>query len=140
MSDPMCFEHIISEPSLGWHIPFALASNLLTLANPTTMQSFTSQSDIWQPSYNAGIKVAYLIVMNCRVQVSEYYTILFLLLQINKYVFRLPMNVSKPIQINLPISHAGAFAYWVKYDNETSDHHITGRQDYFNIGPLLCIN
>ncbi|KAI0305846.1 glycoside hydrolase family 13 protein [Multifurca ochricompacta] len=38
----------------------------------------------------------------------------------------LPTNVSKPIQIDLPISHAGAFAYWVE-------------QGYINIDPLLQI-
>ncbi|KAI9459032.1 glycoside hydrolase family 13 protein [Russula earlei] len=43
----------------------------------------------------------------------------------NEFVERkLPTNVSRPIQIDLPISHAGAFAYWVE-------------QGYFNIDPLL---
>ena len=57
----------------------------------------------------------------------------------NKLVHRLPTNVSRPIQIDLPISHAGAFAYWVEYDDETSGQRITGRQGYFNIDPLLRI-
>jgi len=58
----------------------------------------------------------------------------------NKRVRRLPTNVSRPIQIDLPISHAGAFAYWVEYDNdETPGQRITGRQGYFNIDPLLRI-
>ncbi|TFY77346.1 hypothetical protein EWM64_g6668 [Hericium alpestre] len=30
---------------------------------------------------------------------------------------RLPTDFSKPIQIDLPISHAGAFAYWIEYDD-----------------------
>ncbi|KAI9440605.1 glycoside hydrolase family 13 protein [Lactarius indigo] len=52
---------------------------------------------------------------------------------------KLPTNVSKPIQIDLPISHAGAFAYWVEYDDVTPGNRITGRQGYFNIDPLLRI-
>jgi len=57
----------------------------------------------------------------------------------NKRVHRLPTNLSRPIHIDLPISHAGAFAYWVEYDNETPGQRITGRQGYFNIDPLLRI-
>jgi glycogen debranching enzyme len=64
---------------------------------------------------------------------------LLFLLQINKCVHRLPTNVSRPIQIDLPISHAGAFAYWVEYDDETPGHRTTGRQGYFNIDPLLRV-
>jgi glycogen debranching enzyme len=56
-----------------------------------------------------------------------------------KRVYRLPTNVSKPIQIDLPISHAGAFAYWVEYDDVTPGNRITGREGYFNIDPLLRI-
>jgi glycogen debranching enzyme len=52
---------------------------------------------------------------------------------------KLPTNVSKPIQIDLPISHAGAFAYWVEYDDVTPGNRITGREGYFNIDPLLRI-
>ncbi len=52
---------------------------------------------------------------------------------------RLPTNVSKPIHIDLPISHAGAFAYWVEYDDDAPGGRITGRQGYFNIDPLLRI-
>jgi len=54
-------------------------------------------------------------------------------------VHRLPTNLSRPIHIDLPISHAGAFAYWVEYDDETPGQRITGRQGYFNIDPLLRI-
>lgn len=58
----------------------------------------------------------------------------------NKFAERkLPTNVSKPIQIDLPISHAGAFAYWVEYDDVTPGDRITGREGYFNIDPLLRI-
>ncbi|KAI9458217.1 glycoside hydrolase family 13 protein [Lactarius psammicola] len=58
----------------------------------------------------------------------------------NKFAERkLPTNVSKPIQIDLPISHAGAFAYWVEYDDVTPGNRITGREGYFNIDPLLRI-
>jgi glycogen debranching enzyme len=51
---------------------------------------------------------------------------------------RLPNNFSKPIHINLPISHAGAFVYWVEYDGPTSER-IVGRQGYFNIDPILRV-
>jgi glycogen debranching enzyme len=56
-----------------------------------------------------------------------------------KRVYRLPTDVSSPIRIDLPISHAGAFAYWVEYDDETTGHRTIGRQGYFNIGPLLRV-
>ena len=56
-----------------------------------------------------------------------------------KRVHRLPTNVSKPIHIDLPISHAGAFAYWVEYDDVTPGKRITGRDGYFNIDPFLRI-
>ncbi|KAH8116274.1 glycoside hydrolase family 13 protein [Phellopilus nigrolimitatus] len=52
---------------------------------------------------------------------------------------KLPTNVSKPIQIDLPISHAGAFAYWVEYDSDTKDGRTKGREGYFNIDPALRI-
>ncbi|KAI5124195.1 hypothetical protein M0805_005046 [Coniferiporia weirii] len=48
----------------------------------------------------------------------------------------LPTNVSKPIQIDLPISHAGAFAYWVENDSEGGER-VKGREGYFNIDPAL---
>ncbi|KAI0033651.1 glycoside hydrolase family 13 protein [Vararia minispora EC-137] len=48
----------------------------------------------------------------------------------------LPTNLSKPIAIDLPISHAGAFAYWVEYEGD-GGRRITGRQGYFNIDPIL---
>ncbi|KAI0923791.1 hypothetical protein AcV5_009241 [Taiwanofungus camphoratus] len=50
---------------------------------------------------------------------------------------KLPINFSKPIQIDLPISHAGAFAYWVEYDGEEPGSRIKGREGYFNIDPIL---
>lgn len=50
--------------------------------------------------------------------------------------------MSKPIKIDLPISHAGAFLYWVEYDstNETGEtKRIKGREGYFNIDPILRV-
>lgn len=50
--------------------------------------------------------------------------------------------MSKPIKIDLPISHAGAFVYWVEYDSthETGEaKRIRGREGYFNIDPILQI-
>ncbi|KAI0078663.1 glycoside hydrolase family 13 protein [Panus rudis PR-1116 ss-1] len=50
---------------------------------------------------------------------------------------KLPTDFSKPIHINLPISHAGAFTYWVEYDGDEPGTRIKGREGYFNIDPLL---
>ncbi|CCM02450.1 uncharacterized protein FIBRA_04549 [Fibroporia radiculosa] len=49
----------------------------------------------------------------------------------------LPTDFSKPIRIDLPISHAGAFAYWVEFDGEEPGARIKGREGYFNIDPIL---
>ncbi|KAH7914817.1 glycoside hydrolase family 13 protein [Hygrophoropsis aurantiaca] len=51
--------------------------------------------------------------------------------------FRLPTDFSRPIQVDLPISHAGAFVYWVEYDDEASENRIKGREGVFNIDPIL---
>lgn len=50
---------------------------------------------------------------------------------------RLPTNFSQPISVNLPISHAGAFTYWVEYDGEEPGTRVKGREGYFNIDPIL---
>jgi glycogen debranching enzyme len=50
---------------------------------------------------------------------------------------RLPTNFSKPIQVDLPISHAGAFVYWVEYDGDVQGERVKGREGYFNIDPIL---
>lgn len=50
---------------------------------------------------------------------------------------RLPTNFSKPISVDLPISHAGAFCYWVEYDGEEPGSRVKGREGYFNIDPVL---
>jgi glycogen debranching enzyme len=50
---------------------------------------------------------------------------------------RLPTNLSKSIRVDLPISHAGAFVYWVEYDGEAAGERIKGREGYFNIDPIL---
>lgn len=52
---------------------------------------------------------------------------------------RLPTDYSKPIHIDLPISHAGAFVYWIEYDGDNSGDRIKGRHGYFNIDPILKI-
>ncbi|KAJ7245146.1 glycoside hydrolase family 13 protein [Mycena haematopus] len=49
----------------------------------------------------------------------------------------LPTDFSKPIQVDLPISHAGAFVFWVEYDGDTPGERIKGREGYFNIDPIL---
>ncbi|KAI0792141.1 glycoside hydrolase family 13 protein [Abortiporus biennis] len=50
---------------------------------------------------------------------------------------KLPTDFSKPIQVDLPISHAGAFVYWVEYDGDAPGTRIKGREGYFNIDPIL---
>jgi glycogen debranching enzyme len=52
---------------------------------------------------------------------------------------RLPTDVSKPIQVDLPISHAGAFVYWVEYDGVVDGERVKGREGYFNIDPALSV-
>jgi glycogen debranching enzyme len=49
----------------------------------------------------------------------------------------LPTDFSKPINVDLPISHAGAFVYWVEYDGARPGERVKGREGYFNIDPIL---
>ncbi|KAJ6518635.1 glycoside hydrolase family 13 protein [Mycena sanguinolenta] len=49
----------------------------------------------------------------------------------------LPTDFSKPIRVDLPISHAGAFVFWVEYDGKTPGERVKGREGYFNIDPVL---
>ncbi|KIJ55238.1 glycoside hydrolase family 133 protein [Sphaerobolus stellatus SS14] len=51
---------------------------------------------------------------------------------------KLPTDFSKSIHINLPISHAGAFVYWIEYDGAAGGR-VIGREGYFNIDPVLRI-
>ncbi|KAH7097576.1 glycoside hydrolase family 13 protein [Auriculariales sp. MPI-PUGE-AT-0066] len=55
----------------------------------------------------------------------------------------LPTTFSKAITIDLPISHAGAFAYWVEYDEEpvgdAPPNRVKGREGYFNVDPALAV-
>ena len=53
-------------------------------------------------------------------------------------VVSLPQDFSKPVQVDLPISHAGAFVYWVEYDGDNGER-LKGRSGYFNIDPILKI-
>ncbi|KAJ6581356.1 glycoside hydrolase family 13 protein [Mycena capillaripes] len=52
---------------------------------------------------------------------------------------KLPTDFSKPIQVDLPISHAGAFVFWVEYDGDAPGERVKGREGYFNIDPILRI-
>lgn len=52
---------------------------------------------------------------------------------------RLPIDLSKPIKVDLPISCAGAFVYWVEFDGEIPDTRVKGREGYFNVDPLLLV-
>ena len=52
---------------------------------------------------------------------------------------RLPIDFSKPIKVDLPISCAGAFVYWVEFDGEVPDTRTKGREGYFNVDPILLI-
>ncbi|KAF5336183.1 hypothetical protein D9611_006214 [Ephemerocybe angulata] len=48
----------------------------------------------------------------------------------------LPQDFSKPIQIDLPIAQAGAYKYWIEYE-EGSGVRTKGHTGYFNIDPVL---
>lgn len=52
---------------------------------------------------------------------------------------RLPTDFSKPIHVDLPISHAGAFVFWLEYDGQNAGERIKGREGYFNVDPALRI-
>lgn len=53
----------------------------------------------------------------------------------------MPVDLSKPIHVDLPISQAGAFLYWVEYDSPTEGDstRVKGREGYFNIDPILRV-
>ncbi|KIK99350.1 glycoside hydrolase family 13 protein [Paxillus rubicundulus Ve08.2h10] len=58
----------------------------------------------------------------------------------DKYAERmLPTDFTKAIQVDLPISHAGAFVYWVEYDGDAPGERVKGREGYFNIDPILRV-
>ncbi|KAJ7623337.1 glycoside hydrolase family 13 protein [Roridomyces roridus] len=50
---------------------------------------------------------------------------------------KLPTDFSKPLQVDLPISHAGAFVFWIEYDGDAPGERVKGREGYFNIDPIL---
>lgn len=49
---------------------------------------------------------------------------------------RLPTDFSKPIKVDLPISQAGAFVYWLEYEGPDGNR-IKAREGYFNVDPIL---
>lgn len=55
----------------------------------------------------------------------------------------MPTDLSKSIKVDLPISHAGAFVYWVEYDSSLAPgakpERVRGREGYFNIDPILRV-
>ena len=53
--------------------------------------------------------------------------------------FRLSTDLSKPIYVDLPITFAGAFVYWVEYDGDVPGERITGREGYFSIEPIIRV-
>ncbi|KIY52794.1 glycoside hydrolase family 13 protein [Fistulina hepatica ATCC 64428] len=50
---------------------------------------------------------------------------------------KLPTDISKPIHVDLPISHAGAFVFWVEYDGTAPGERVKGPEGYFNVDPAL---
>jgi len=52
------------------------------------------------------------------------------------FIYRLPQDFSKPIQIDLPIAQAGAYKYWVEYESHEGKR-VKGHTGYFNIDPAL---
>jgi glycogen debranching enzyme len=53
-------------------------------------------------------------------------------------VNRLPQNFSEPIRVDLQISQAGAFEYWIEHDGPQNER-IRGKSGYFNVDPILKI-
>ena len=51
----------------------------------------------------------------------------------------LPADFSKSIKVDLPISCAGAFVYWVEFDGEVPETRVKGREGYFNVDPILLV-
>ncbi|KDR65730.1 hypothetical protein GALMADRAFT_81520 [Galerina marginata CBS 339.88] len=49
---------------------------------------------------------------------------------------KLPQAFSKPVHVDLPIYHAGAFIYWLEYDGKNGER-VKGRPGYFNVDPVL---
>ncbi|KAL4066019.1 glycoside hydrolase family 13 protein [Scleroderma citrinum] len=59
----------------------------------------------------------------------------------NRFAQRLlPTDFSKSIHIDLPISHVGAFVYWVEYDGDTPGEQTKGREGYFSVDPILRVH
>ncbi|EIW71077.1 hypothetical protein TREMEDRAFT_37541 [Tremella mesenterica DSM 1558] len=53
---------------------------------------------------------------------------------------KLPSDVSKPIQVDLPISAPGAFCYYIEHDGPTpSSPRVQGRKGYFNVDPIITL-
>ncbi|WVQ80205.1 glycogen debranching enzyme [Cryptococcus sp. DSM 104549] len=53
---------------------------------------------------------------------------------------KLPLDLTKPIQIDLPISAPGAFCYYIEYDAPNpSAPRIIGRKGYFNVDPIITL-
>ncbi|ODO11295.1 glycogen debranching enzyme [Cryptococcus amylolentus CBS 6273] len=49
----------------------------------------------------------------------------------------LPSDLSKPIEIDLPIAAPGAFCYFIEYDSPSGKGRIQGRRGYFNVDPII---
>jgi glycogen debranching enzyme len=47
------------------------------------------------------------------------------------------LSIFRPIKVDLPISAAGAFCYYIEYDG--TDKRTTGRKGYFNVDPIITL-
>ncbi|BEJ13378.1 hypothetical protein CspHIS471_0305520 [Cutaneotrichosporon sp. HIS471] len=54
------------------------------------------------------------------------------------YSRNLPSTLSKPINVDLPISAPGAFCYYVEYDGQDGER-VMGRRGYFNVDPIISL-
>ncbi|KAK4685222.1 glycogen debranching enzyme, partial [Tremellales sp. Uapishka_1] len=53
---------------------------------------------------------------------------------------KLPVDFSKPLQVDLAISAPGAFCYYIEHDGPTpSSPRIQGRKGYFNVDPIITL-
>ncbi|KIR80314.1 glycogen debranching enzyme [Cryptococcus gattii EJB2] len=52
---------------------------------------------------------------------------------------KLPSDLSRPIEVDLPISAPGAFCYFIEYDSPDSTGRVQGRKGYFNVDPIITL-
>src|SRR5438876_2010408 len=101
----------------------------LTLARQHLRMAYSKRISLWM--------AAYLVATNLQNESMRHFIMHIATFSNFSNVCRLPTDFSKPIQVDLPISHAGAFVFWVEYDGSSAGERVKGRQGYFNVDPIL---